>query len=238
MKKSIMLAFMASTMLLSNVAAIEFSDVDSPLDESMEINDIEIEVLSDEELAELDSQIEDEAYAAITDDQRQQMSALIESLTAEGLLTSYHTRAENISINDQQVILNGNDGVSTATQARMAILTQYINSGSRDPWTEAYQDACAFAVNLRNSYISECKSSLSAFKSRFNDSRGKQCMMDWWNNCYSRAYGQKLNYSSSQYFSAFTTSYNGGELVKDYYSTSKLTDARISALYRSNWWYH
>ena len=62
-------------------------------------------------------------------------------------------------------------------------------------------------------------------------------MMDWWNNCYGRAYGQKTNYSSSQYFSAFTTAYNGGVLIRDYYSASEMTDARIAALHRSNWWY-
>ena len=119
-------------MLVSHVAASEFSAVDTPLETDIETAYMEIETLSEDEFAQLQLKLQDEAYEAITDDQRQEVSALIESLDTAGLLTSRNARTDNISINDQQLILNANDGVGTVAQARMMVLASQQRSDAAD----------------------------------------------------------------------------------------------------------
>lgn len=104
----------------------------------------------------------------------------------------------------------------------------YIGRGYSDSNASdyAFSDTVSYIPVFKSDAVWLCQSSLSFFEGFFS----LETMMDFWNNCYGRAYPAK-GYSSG--LSAFQASRNAGEIVE---SAWMVSPAIRSSIWSWDWY--
>lgn len=93
----------------------------------------------------------------------------------------------------------------------------------------AIADADDYIVIVRNTMISDCKSSKAKFIATFNSSN----IMDFWNNEYGRRYASR--YPNLTRAKAYETATNDAVII---ISEAGVTSSHITTVYNSHWWHN